>query len=142
MTLLTRYLGIDIKRTADRFLLPHAKQIKSLYDKAQAYLECSMDALYSARNPHPRPRKSRRPQINGIAGIHREHCYKLQAEAIWGCNLDLDRKITMIGKALFKHMPPEAAFKTQARCCPPDVCIPYAYHRHYAACVLASSPKH
>ena len=54
MTLLTRYLGIDIKRTADRFLLPHAKQIKakSLYDKAQAYLECSMAMRYIRQGIH------------------------------------------------------------------------------------------
>ena len=39
------------------------------------------------------------------------------------------------------HVPPAAAFQTQACCCRRDARIPYAWHKEDAACMLAGSPK-
>ena len=36
------------------------------------------------------------------------------------------------------HLPPEAAFQTQACCCQRDASIPYAFHNEHAACRLTS----
>jgi hypothetical protein len=55
-----------------------------------------------------------------------DHFYKLQAEAIRGCNLD------EIARLLGTHVPPAAAFQTQACYCRRDTCTQYAW--------LAGSP--
>jgi len=51
------------------------------------------------------------------------NCYKRQAEAVRGGDLD---QIAAITKATHEHRPPAAAFPTHACCFRRDACIPYA----------------
>ena len=67
-----------------------------------------------------------------------DNCYKRQAEAARGGDLD---QIAAITKATHAHMPPAAAFPTHACCCRRDACIPYAWRKEDAAGMLAGSPK-
>jgi len=55
--------------------------------------------------------------------IYPDNCYKRQAEAVRGGDLD---QIAAITKATHAHRPPAAAFPTHACCCRRDACIPYA----------------
>ena len=64
--------------------------------------------------------------------IYRDHCCKLQAEAIRGCNLVQIAAITMLA-----HTPATGGgVPEQACCCQRDACIPYACHNERAACRL------
>ena len=67
-----------------------------------------------------RPRASQRPRVSGDAGYIRSICYKLQAEAIRGCNLDQIARV----RWQRAEVPSAAAFQTQACCCLRDACIP------------------
>jgi hypothetical protein len=84
-----------------------------------------------------RPRASRSPRVSRDAGYIRSICYKLQAEAIRGCNLDQIARL----RWQRAEVPSVAAFHTQACCCLRDARIPYAWHKENAACMLAGSPK-
>ena len=64
-----------------------------------------------------------------------DNCYKRQAEAVRGGDLD---QIAAITNATHANMPPAAAFPTQACCCLRDASIPYAFYNEHAACGLTS----
>ena len=84
-----------------------------------------------------RPRASRSPRVSRDAGHIRSFCYKLQAEAIRGCNLDQIARL----RWQRAEVPSVAAFQTQACCCLRDACITYAWRKEDAACMLVGSPK-
>ena len=69
--------------------------------------------------------------------IYPDNSYRLQADAIRGCNLAQIAAITMVTHER-TNVPAEAAFQTQACCCLLDACIPYAWHKERAACRLTS----
>ena len=72
------------------------------------------------RSPTDDPAPS--AQRRCVPVIYPGNCYKRQAEAVRGGDLDQIAAITM---ATHAHMPPAAAFPTQACCCRRDACIPY-----------------
>ena len=84
--------------------------------KLKSRATCDSTVLPRSPTDDPAPSGQRR------CVIYPGNCYKRQAEAVRGGDLDQIAAITM---ATHAHMPPAAAFPTQACCCRRDACIPH-----------------
>ena len=81
----TRYLGIDIQRTEDGFLLPQAKLISLT---SNVHWHAMLELIVFSKESTPTPTEVPKASGQRKCRIHPERCYNVQAEANRGCNLD------------------------------------------------------